>query len=110
MPTETQALGTRQQALGKTPAVSGAESDSALTVSLAADTDRAAWDAYVATNAEAVGYHEWAWHDVFARSFGHHAIYLIRDDVVNLTAGGNLTLAGTGNVVLGDATTGRNTP
>ncbi|HUL71527.1 MAG TPA: FemAB family XrtA/PEP-CTERM system-associated protein [Vicinamibacterales bacterium] len=44
------------------------------------DGDRAAWDAYVASRADATGYHEWAWRDVFARSFGHPAVYLMARD------------------------------
>ncbi len=46
-------------------------------VKLATESDRAAWDAYVATRPDAVGYHEWAWRDVIARCFGHRSLYLI---------------------------------
>src|SRR5215467_13246873 len=66
MPTETLAPGVRPQAQG-----------GATTIATASESDRAAWDAYVAAHPEAVGYHEWVWRDVFARSFGHRPIYLI---------------------------------
>jgi FemAB-related protein (PEP-CTERM system-associated) len=49
----------------------------ALTVSVATAADRAAWDAFVTAEAAATGYHEWAWRDVFERSFGHEHLYLI---------------------------------
>jgi FemAB-related protein (PEP-CTERM system-associated) len=46
-------------------------------VAVAVEADRAAWDAFVSTNADAAGYHEWAWRDVLARSFGHRPLYLM---------------------------------
>jgi serine/alanine adding enzyme len=48
-----------------------------LTVSLATDADRPAWDAYVTAHAGAAGYHEWAWRQVFRRAFRHECLYLI---------------------------------
>jgi len=50
------------------------------TVTVATEADRAAWDAYVATAHDATGYHEWAWREVFARAFGHDAVYLAARD------------------------------
>ena len=70
MPTETLAPGVRPQA----------QDSGATTIALAQESDRAAWDAYVASRADAVGYHEWAWRGVFARTFGHRGIYLIARD------------------------------
>src|SRR5579862_7161143 len=56
-----------------------------MVVSVATETDRAAWDAYVDACLApprggvpgATGYHSWAWRDVFARSFGHESVYLV---------------------------------
>jgi FemAB-related protein (PEP-CTERM system-associated) len=48
-----------------------------IAVSLAAEGDQAAWDAYVLAHPDAVGYHEWAWRGVFERAFGHTCFYLI---------------------------------
>jgi len=48
-----------------------------LEVREAAEADRSEWDAFVASRADATGYHEWAWRGVFARGFGHRAIYLV---------------------------------
>jgi serine/alanine adding enzyme len=36
----------------------------------------AAWDAFVERHPAATRYHQWAWRDVFARAFGHRAVYL----------------------------------
>ena len=58
-----------------------------LSVSIAVEGDRAAWDAFVAARdttargaapeAEAAtGYHEWAWRGVFTRAFAHTPVYL----------------------------------
>ena len=58
-----------------------------LSVSLASETDRAGWDAFVRTRPDAVGYHEWAWRGVFERAFGHECLYLMarhRSHVVGL--------------------------
>jgi FemAB-related protein (PEP-CTERM system-associated) len=49
----------------------------AVQVSLATDQDREAWDAFVTSDANAAGYHEWAWRSVFVRAFGHTPLYLI---------------------------------
>jgi FemAB-related protein (PEP-CTERM system-associated) len=48
-----------------------------LTVTVALESDRIAWEAYVASRPDASGYHEWAWRTVFARVFGHQCLYLI---------------------------------
>ena len=48
-----------------------------VTVSVASYGDRAAWDAFVLSRPEAVGYHEWAWRGIFERAFGHECIYLM---------------------------------
>lgn len=48
-----------------------------MTVSIATESDRAEWDAYVERTPEAAGYHEWAWRAVFERAFGHHCRYLL---------------------------------
>jgi serine/alanine adding enzyme len=48
-----------------------------IVVSLASLSDRTAWDAYVASRADAVGYHEWGWREVFERAFAHRTLYLM---------------------------------
>src|SRR4030095_2771154 len=53
------------------------ESGMTVTVTLAAEADRAAWDAFVVSHPDAAGYHEWAWRDVFERAFGHTCRYLV---------------------------------
>jgi FemAB-related protein (PEP-CTERM system-associated) len=55
----------------------GAAADGATTVELAAASDRAAWDAFVASQRTATGYHEWAWREVIERTFGHDCPYLL---------------------------------
>ncbi len=56
-----------------------------LSVAVAGEQDRPAWDEFVSGRSitstfepgqKASGYHEWAWRDVFERSFGHECIYL----------------------------------
>lgn len=60
------------------PEVSSAtRRDARVVISEAVDSDRPEWDAFVAVSAEACGYHEWAWRDIFARSFGHRGAYLV---------------------------------
>lgn len=39
-------------------------------------TDAAAWDAYVEAQADASGYHLWAWKAIFEQVFGHRTVYL----------------------------------
>ncbi len=51
--------------------------DTASTVTVAGDADRAAWSTYVSSRASATGYHDWAWRDVIERTFGHACFYLI---------------------------------
>ena len=46
-------------------------------VSLASAADETIWDSYVASRADAPGYHEWAWRRVFERAFGHQCWYFI---------------------------------
>ena len=48
-----------------------------MTVSVATESDRADWDAYVERNSGAAGYHEWSWRGVFERAFGHECRYLV---------------------------------
>jgi len=48
-----------------------------VTVSTASASDRAPWDAFVASQPRAAGYHEWVWGDVIARVFGHDRVYLM---------------------------------
>jgi len=49
-----------------------------VTVALATEGDRAAWDAYVSASAErASGYHSWQWRQVFEEAFGHECLYLV---------------------------------
>ena len=48
-----------------------------MTVSVATESDRADWDAYVERSPDAAGYHEWAWRAVFERAFGHRCRYLV---------------------------------
>jgi FemAB-related protein (PEP-CTERM system-associated) len=82
MPTDVQASGTRHQALASGPEAQGPrpQDSRACTVALASDTDRSAWDAYVAAHAEATGYHEWAWRAIFTQTFGHEAVYVMARD------------------------------
>ena len=47
------------------------------TVSLASASDRVAWDAFVRSQPDATGYHEWAWRGVFERAFGHQCFYVV---------------------------------
>jgi FemAB-related protein (PEP-CTERM system-associated) len=50
----------------------------------AVSTDRSEWDAFVGASTDACGYHEWAWREVFERSFGHRPTYLVarRDSAI----------------------------
>jgi hypothetical protein len=50
---------------------------SPVTVAPATQSDGQAWDAFVASQEDASGYHVWAWRGVFERAFGHKAIYLL---------------------------------
>jgi FemAB-related protein (PEP-CTERM system-associated) len=43
----------------------------------ATPAQRHEWDAFVASRADAVGYHEWGWRDVIERTFGHSSLYLV---------------------------------
>ena len=45
-------------------------------IRLATLTERAAWDAFVATHPEASGYHRWAWRSVFEHGLGQRCLYL----------------------------------
>jgi serine/alanine adding enzyme len=45
-------------------------------VAITVDPSPAAWDAFVDQHPDATGYHVWAWREVFARAFGHRAVYL----------------------------------
>jgi FemAB-related protein (PEP-CTERM system-associated) len=36
----------------------------------------AAWDAFLAGQPDATGYHAWAWRGIFERAFGHETVYL----------------------------------
>ena len=58
-----------------------------VTVSIATEADREAWERYVAQGSADVqssqfkvgavsGYHEWPWRQVFTQTFGHECIYL----------------------------------
>lgn len=57
--------------------------DDDLTVALAGEADRSAWDTFLTSrvsgsgSGSVSGYHEWAWRTVFRRSFGHDCFYLI---------------------------------
>jgi FemAB-related protein (PEP-CTERM system-associated) len=46
-------------------------------ISIAAEADAAAWDAYVSGHPGATAYHRWAWRDVFGGVFGHEPVYLV---------------------------------
>lgn len=46
------------------------------TVGLVRDSDAPEWNAFVASRADATGYHDWAWRDVVVRTFGHEPVYL----------------------------------
>src|SRR5436853_1580419 len=48
-----------------------------IAVSLALETDAAAWNRYLESNSEATQYHRWEWRGVFERAFGHKSLYLI---------------------------------
>jgi FemAB-related protein (PEP-CTERM system-associated) len=51
--------------------------DADLRVSIAAPSDRADWDAFVATRGDEAGYHAWGWQRVFDKAFGHRSVYLM---------------------------------
>ena len=51
--------------------------DQPVTVSTASSADADAWDAFVRSQRDATGYHEWGWRAVFQRAFGHQTIYLV---------------------------------
>jgi FemAB-related protein (PEP-CTERM system-associated) len=82
MRTETQALGARHQALAGRPQAQDPRPQGAhgVSVAVASETDRAAWDAYAANRPDATGYHEWAWRQIFTQTFGHEAVYLVARD------------------------------
>src|SRR5262245_11077942 len=46
-------------------------------VETASDRNREEWDAFVASQPAASGYHEWRWRQVFERSFGVECVYLM---------------------------------
>lgn len=48
-----------------------------ISVRIASDADRGAWDRYVAGHPEAAGYHEWSWRRIFEGTFGHTCHYLV---------------------------------
>lgn len=43
---------------------------------VSAEIGEAEWDAFVASQPDAVGYHQWGWHRVIERAFGHETCYL----------------------------------
>jgi FemAB-related protein (PEP-CTERM system-associated) len=60
-----------------------------VTVRVATDADRQAWDAFVAASARdrrgaltTVGssYHDWAWREIFSGALGHECVYLVAQD------------------------------
>src|SRR5258706_14038425 len=55
----------------------GAFEEAPVVVTTASEADAPAWDAFVHRQRGATGYHEWAWHRVFERAFGHRSLYLI---------------------------------
>jgi len=48
----------------------------AVKISVAVESDRVDWDAFVHSRADAFGYHEWTWRGIFERAFGHKCLYL----------------------------------
>jgi len=46
-------------------------------VSLASQSDRSAWDAFVEARGDETGYHAWDWQRVFEDAFGHEPVYLV---------------------------------
>ena len=48
-----------------------------LTATVAAAADGTEWDAFVASQPDATGYHSWGWREVFERAFGHRPIYVV---------------------------------
>ena len=45
-------------------------------VTVTVESNRADWEAFVASHPEATAYHAWDWRDVFGPVFGHEPIYL----------------------------------
>jgi FemAB-related protein (PEP-CTERM system-associated) len=45
-------------------------------LTVTAQPDPAAWDAFVQAHPDATGYHLWSWRELFERTFGHEAHYL----------------------------------
>ncbi|HEY7475198.1 MAG TPA: FemAB family XrtA/PEP-CTERM system-associated protein [Vicinamibacterales bacterium] len=64
-------------ALVDRPAPATVAPEAGAVVTLAGEADRGAWEAYVSGHPAATGYHDWAWRDVIARTFGHASFYLI---------------------------------
>lgn len=59
------------------PPAEQVESHEAPVIVEATTSDAAEWDAFVTSRPEAHGYHEWAWRDVIANSFGHRGVYFM---------------------------------
>jgi FemAB-related protein (PEP-CTERM system-associated) len=53
------------------------ETDEAVSITTASAGEARAWDAFVAAQPGASGYHSWGWRTVFERAFKHEAIYLM---------------------------------
>ena len=48
-------------------------------VTIASESDRERWQAFVASRGDDAGYHAWSWQRVFENAFGHRSIYLIAE-------------------------------
>jgi FemAB-related protein (PEP-CTERM system-associated) len=55
-----------------------------ITIRTLTDGDGERWDRFVTLQTAATGYHEWAWREVFTRTFGHESLYFaaMHDDAI----------------------------
>ena len=72
-----------------------------VTVRSAADSDAAAWTAYVDAAPDATIYHAWAWRGILAAAFGHRPHYLVAQRGGRIV--GVLPLARVRTMLFGDA-------
>ena len=61
------------------------------TITVTESPQPAAWDAFVEQHPAATRYHQWAWRDVFTRTFGHKAVYLAATSGGQGGQGGDIT-------------------
>jgi serine/alanine adding enzyme len=70
--------------------VSSAPDRQTASITVSEDPQPAAWDAFVERHPAATRYHQWAWRDVFSRTFGHRAVYLAASSATSAASGGEI--------------------